>query len=350
MIQESGKYFYTPHTIGGGFDAQIQHLVTFISVALTMKRIPIITKAFSSRRHRLDGLNKNVLIDWGRYIDLSKTEIFKVGTEGIIERLPGTLQYIYEQDFDFSLYSKEHVRYIDYTQAYDKENEKYPIVRMLSPEYISGQKKLPKFGERLYSRLWPIPFQNSFIVFSPSELVNNLTDVVLNYFGTTRKDMKLLSDILYELPRIRYADTEFCYEGLNYYACMHVRYGANPKAAQKMISQSAKLSKYVEKVVKIIYERNDKDMPLYIMSNIMDANYFGFLKPKYNIYRYTDFKELRERFSCKEVIDNNLLYAVESNIMRHAVVKVFPLYRNKFVFEYPWLNIMNTFQRIFKGI
>lgn len=347
MTQKSGKYLYIPHSIGGGFDAQIQHLVTLILVALSMQRIPIITKEFSSKAHRLDKSDKNMPIDWERYFNLSKTEIFKVAHHKVIERVSDTLLYIYEQDVDFSLYSKNQIRYIDYTQASDEENEKYHIVCMLNPKYISGQKKIPKLGERLDSWLSPIPTLDYFITLSPSKLVNNLTDVVLNYFGTTRQDMKFLSSIMYELPGVRHANMKLHYEDLNYYACMHVRYGGTSKAAREMISKSKKLGKYVERIVKLVYERNDEDMPLYIMSNIMDTSYFDFLRPKYKVYGYTDFKELKELVSHRDEIDHNLLYAIESNIMRHAVVRVLSFNRDRFVFEYPWLNTTSTFENIF---
>ena len=345
MIQKAEKYFYTPHRIGGGFDAQILHLTKFLQVALAMKRIPIITNEFSSPRHRLDKSNEKVLIDMRRYIDFSKTEIFELKSSGEIARAD-TFQYIHEHDFD--LYSKDQIRYIDNTQIFDYENENYPLVCMLNPEYISGQKKIPEFGVRLHSGLNIDSALNYLLVFTPSKLVNNLTDVVLNCFGTTRKDMRLLSRILYEFPNLRCEDTGFYYEGLNYYACMHVRYMGNAEEAQMGIRKSSELSKYVQRVVKTVYARNHKSMPLYIMSNIMDDNYFNFLKPKYDIYRYTDFEELREQFSVKEEIDHNLLYAVECNIMRHAAVRVFPTYRNSFIFEYPWLHAMNTFERVFK--
>ena len=342
-MQKDGKYFYTPHRIGGGFDAQILHLSDFTQVALAMKRIPIITNEISSPRHRLDKSNKKILVDLRRYIDFSKTEIFALKSSGEIAHAD-TFQYIHKQDFDFGSYSKDQIRYINHTQIFDEENENYPVVCMLNPEYISRQKNI-RTQHRIYARLQVGPPLNYLIIFPPSKLVNDLTDVVLNYFGTTRKDMKLLSSILYELPNPKW---RFYDEGLNYYACMHIRYMANVKQAQRRIKESSELRKYVKRTVKTVYAKNNKSMPLYIMSNIMDDNYFNFLKPNYDIYRYTDFDELRERFSCKEEIEHNLLYAVECNIMRHATVRISPTYRRLSIFEYPWLNIMNTFERIFK--
>ena len=85
------------------------------------------------------------------------------------------------------------------------------------------------------------------------------------------------------------------------------------------------------------YKKSIRGLPLYIMSNIMEPNYFNFLKRKYDAYRYTDFEVLRERFVERKVIDHNLLYSVEKNIMQHALVKIFP--KNKiicFISEGEW--------------
>ena len=53
------------------------------------------------------------------------------------------------------------------------------------------------------------------------------------------------------------------------------------------------------------------------------------------IYTYTDFEKLREQFIGREKIDHNLLYSVEKNIMKHAIIKIFPHKRNKLIFELP---------------
>ena len=92
----------------------------------------------------------------------------------------------------------------------------------------------------------------------------------------------------------------------------------------------------IVKAVKNVYEMHSKNMPLYIMSNRMDADYFDFLKPKYNVYRYTDFEELVEQVTRGGVIDHNLLYLVEKNIMRHAAVNIHCYRKNRFVFEGAW--------------
>ena len=82
------------------------------------------------------------------------------------------------------------------------------------------------------------------------------------------------------------------------------------------------------------------------MSNIAKPpDYFDFLKPQYDIYRYTDFKELREQFVEQRAIDHDLLYSMEKNIMRHALVKIFPQRKNYFfVFRGDWSRRKEEFK------
>ena len=341
MLQHDGMYFYAPYSRGGGLDAKIFDLEAAINVALSTGRIPIINTVASSKCHKLDNIKKKRPIHWDSYIDLSATKVLKVESDGTIKEIPDTLRYVYEQDFNFSLYSKDQIRYIDKTQLHDKENEKYPIICLLHDDDILKLKQSPSYKTldciKRYikkGRLIPGCKNTSlFIVFVPSAEVNDLTDIVLNYFGTTRESMKVLSDTLYDLPR--FPGKRFT-KALGCYACMHVRYVGSAEHASRKLKESQDLTANIKSVVGMVYNRQDSNLPLYIMSNIMDDDYFDFLKPKYDIYRYTDFKELRERFVEREIIDHNLLYSVEKNIMRYAVVKILPHSRNQFIFEGPW--------------
>ena len=349
MLQHKEKYLFIPYVKGGGLDSKTYDLELILYTALSMGRIPIINEMVSSPRHRLDNKEEKAPIYWDKYINLSATKILKVEPHGAIKEFPDTLQYIYERDFDFSVYSEDQIRYIDKTKLHDKENEQYPIIFLLKTKDILKLKELP-FCERsgrianLKGRM-NVQLDPSFlIVMPPSEAVNNLTDIVLKHFGTTREDMRTLLNILYDLPRYKAAHEKHLFDNsenrytanLGCYACMHVRYGYNTSRALKMIRESDDLMRHINNVVKQVYRRHPKKLPLYIMSNIMKADYFNFLKPRYDIYRYTDFKELKERFTAQEHIDHYLLYSVEKNIMRYALVKIFPRKRNLFIFEGAW--------------
>ena len=104
----------------------------------------------------------------------------------------------------------------------------------------------------------------------------------------------------------------------------------------ELLKGSDILRRSVSSVAREVYRRIDPSLPLYIMSNITQPDYFDFLKPKYNVYRYTDFEELRERFVDRKEIDHNLLYLVEKNIMRYAPIKIFSKVGNQFIYIAPW--------------
>ena len=335
MLQHPEKYLYIPYVKGGGLDSKILDLELTINVALSMKRVPIIREDCTSRAHRLDKVGEGYPINWDRYIDLSETIILKVDSGGVIKEIPDTLQYVYERDFDFNLYSEKQIRFIDETQIYDKENDQYPVICLLKKDDLLSLKQLVNYPQKLEfeGRMVLCHNPSFFIVFPPSGEVNILTDTVLSSFGTTRKDMKFLTNILYDFfPRSRPQNAEI-YEKFYPYACMHVRYkGSVRYIAKDKISPELKVS--IKRVLGE-YKKKYKRIPLYIMSNL-NTDYFDFLKDQFNIYRYTDFKELREQFSYRENIDHNLLYSVEKNIMRYAVIKIFSDNRNPFMLTGPW--------------
>ena len=343
MLQHDGMYFYAPYSKGGGLDSKMFDLETVVNAALSTGRLPIINTVVSSQHHRLDNINEKVPIHWDSYIDLSETKVLKVESDGITKEIPDTLRYVYEQDFDFSLYSEDQIRYIDKTQLYDKQNEQYPIICLLHEDDILKLKQSPAYKTlgcikdyiKKGRRMPTCDDVSLLIVFAPSSEVNDLTDIALNYFGATRESMEVLSGILYDLPRLRKGKKCFT-KASGCYACMHVRYGVNAGEASRKLKESQDLTTNIKSVVGMVYRRQHDNLPLYIMSNITDADYFNFLKPKRDIYRYTDFKEFRERFVDREIIDHNLLYSVEKNIMRYALVKIFPHQRNPFIFEGPW--------------
>ena len=335
MLQQSGKYFYASCREAGGIDSKICDLEIIINIALSMKRIPIIRESKVSVMYNTSA--EKVPIDWERYINLAETRILRV-EQGRIKELPNSLQYIHERDFDFDAYSKKQIRHIDEDQLYDKENESYPIICLSNTKNSMNPRGItPQFYEKSdYPKKVDTGVLSSFLaIFLPSREVNDLTDIVLNCFGTERTNLKSLSDILYSHYRLYNGNDIYRRNDLNYYACINVQSERNCNFAAILMNKY-RIKNKVKKAIRKTQERWRKKVPFYIMSNIMETNYFNFLKSKYDIYRYTNFKELEERLVQDGVIDYNLLYMVESNIMRHALIKVFPDKMNRFVIEGPW--------------
>ena len=275
-------------------------------------------------------------INWDKYIDLSKAKILKAESGRAFKEIPDTLQYIHEKDFDFNLYSKSQVRFINSEQVHDKENNRYPIICLLRDEDLSSLKvPIGSLNKLKFNSSVGCHYDPSFlIIFPPSKEVNDLTEIVLGHFGTTLAKINTLSSMLYNFsPRYQRERNKFL-ENAGSYACVHVRYGVGAKQASRLLQQQpGKLKKSLSKTIKMAYKQSVKGLPLYIMSNIAEPDYFNFLKHEYDIYRYTDFRELRERFVGQEVIDHDLLYSVEKNIMTHALVKIFSK-RKDYVFAF----------------
>ena len=336
MLQHKEKYLYVPYIRGGGLDSKLLDLEIKINTALSIGRIPILNEERSSVAHRLDNKKEELTIDWDKYIDLSATQIFKVG-DGTTEEVSESLQYVYQRDFDFGAYSEDQIRYIDNAQLYDRANDQYPIICLLGSLELEALSQRPNLEELHYRGRILYKDNPIFIVLMPSQEVNKITDIVLNHFGMTQERVQKLSNALYTINRYRpYLHQKLCSRAAGCYACMHVRYGVNSQTARQLLQSSNVLRRSVVSVVREVYREFDSSLPLYIMSNIEQSDYFDFLKPKYDIYRYTDFEELRGRFVDREEIDHNLLYSVEKNIMRYAPIKIFPSNRRQFIFRGPW--------------
>ena len=160
---------------------------------------------------------------------------------------------------------------------------------------------------------------------SPSSKVNELSDIVLNRFGTDRQSSEYIQKVINSKTRLKYHDFEF-----NYYVCMHIRTQA--RSLHYEDHYYAMQKEQIAYIVKTVSDMH-RDIPIYIMSD-MELSYFDFLKPKYKIYTYRDFPALKKLFdSQKKPVDHNLLYSVEKNIMGHALVKIFPPGRNRLRFD-----------------
>ncbi|MBC6414530.1 MAG: hypothetical protein GDA45_06595 [Chromatiales bacterium] len=111
MKQENDKYLYFPYFKLGGLDSAIDSLEFIINTAVFLGRIPIINKMATTSPHRLDDVKKHAPIIWDKYINLSAAKVLQV-EHGVITEMPTPLRYVYEQDFDFDLYTKDQVKYV----------------------------------------------------------------------------------------------------------------------------------------------------------------------------------------------------------------------------------------------
>ena len=289
-----------------GLDGKIRDLGSLWSKALTLKRIPVITnRPPNINRHNFGKPLNN--FTWSRYLDLDKTEAYKLSKDRTIKRETLPLHYVLDSDFNIKSYSQNQIHTVHLENLYDRDNEKHKVLLLSS----AGFPKPPYY-----------------IRFIPSQTVNDLTDSVLARFGTSRSTMRDAQELLYNR-----CSTENLFEKIKdekfFYSCLHIR--ANDALFVEYRFFHAALPSNIKKLV---YRACPRGTKLYIMSDIHDAKYFDFLRNRYDVYTYHDFPELKHLVDSESrSADNHLLYQVEKNIMDHALVKLVAHRRNVYHFQ-----------------
>ena len=276
-----------------GLDGKIRDLSSLWSKALTLKRIPVITNRPPNISLHNFGKPLNNFT-WPKYLDLDKTEAYKLSKDGIIKKEPSPLHYVLDSDFNIKSYPKNQIHTVDLETLYDRDNEKYKVLLVSSVGF---------------------PKPPYYIRFIPSSAVNDLTDSVLARSETSRSTMRDDQELLYNR-----CSTENLFEKIKhkkfFYSCLHIR--ANDALFVEYRFFHAALSSNIKKLV---YRACPRGTKLYIMSDIHDAKYFDFLKLKCLVD------------SESRTADNHLLYQVEKNIMDHALVKLVAPRRSVYHFQ-----------------
>ncbi len=323
MLQQEGKYLYFAYNIYAGLDDQITILELMITAALSLQRILIVKDTETAYQHRTS--KKYIPFDWARYVDLAQTKIAEIMADGSIKEIKSTFCWVYEKDFNFKEYASEQIHYIDGDRLYDSENEHYSVLYVSKIQIARTKRNRETLKAQGITIAWyyDLIYKAAYHVsLSPSSRVDELSDRVLKQFGTDRQSSNYIQTVINFKTRLKRHDFQ-----LNYYICMHIR--AQDKALLDKNHYYAMQKKQIEYIVKTVSNMH-RNIPIYIMSDIGVVSYFDFLKPKYKIYTYQDFPVLKELFDSEEnPVDHNLLYAVEKNIMKYALVKIFSPGRNR---------------------
>ena len=292
---------------GEGLDGKIRDLSSLWGKALTLKRIPVITnQPPNTNRHNFGKPLNN--FTWPKYLDLDKTEAYKLNEDGTIKREPFPLHYVLDSDLNIKSYSQNQIHTVPLEKLYDRDNEKYKLLLVA-----------PSIGP---------PTPPYYIRFIASQAVNDLTDSVLTRLGTSRVAMQDAQELLCSR-----CSTKNLFEKIKdekfFYSCLHIR--ANDALFVDYRFFHAALPSNIKKLV---YRACPRGTKLYIMSDIHDAKYFDFLRNRYDVYTYHDFPELKNLVhKDSHFADNHLLFMVEKNIMDHALVKLAAHRRSLYHFQ-----------------
>ncbi len=308
-----------------GLDGKIRDVSSLWGKALTLKRIPVIpNQPPNTMTHNLGKSLDN--FTWLRYLDLDKTEAYKLRKDGTIKKEKSRLNYVLRSDFNIESYPQNQTHTVDLDKLYDRDNEKYKVLRVA-----------PSIG---------FPTPPYYIRFIASQAVNDLTDSVLARFGTGRSTMQDAQELLYNRCSTVNLFEKIKHEKF-FYSCLHIR--ANDMLFFEPRFFHAALASNIKRLVHRACPHGTK---LYIMSDIHDAEYFDFLRNRYDVYTYRDFPELKCLIdNASHAADNHLLYAVEKNIMDHALVKLVAHRRSLYHFQSDFIySVPRTIRYIYEYI
>ena len=288
-----------------GLDHALALLQGATEEAVSLNRSLVISKFSMASIHNLGYCFEN--IEFKRYINLDKTQVYRVGENGNIQQITSLFHYIDAENFDLNKYSEKEILFIDRNirPITEEENNRYDVIIRKTTDYD-------------YSHQHP----DISVSFYPSDEVEHLTDVVLKTIGTSLADAKKRA-LIYEGIDFSANQNTFQQRTPNsplYYAALHIR--KNDLYQYRMTdflywNRPRNIKRIVGRVVR-------KGGRIYIMSDIHDRYYFDFLKRDYVVYRYHDFPDLKASVSKnnKHEIDNAMLYSVEKNIFQYAYIKI----------------------------
>ena len=304
METDQDKYLILHMPGSSGLDHIFAAVKSAIREAIYLKRVLVIDKYTMSAHHNLGHELKNLDIE--RYINLNKTQIYKMENNGSIEEINSAFRHIRMENFDHHKYPEELVlRLSDITPVSETQNNQYKVI---------VRKTIDTF---YYRKVYPDILM---VALYPSDQVEHLTDMVLRAMGTSLADAKKLSAVYRGIDFSVNKDTmqdKVQNNPLNY-ACLHAR--GNDMIVHASHKQAAS-SSHIRHIIK---KKIPKGMRIYIMTDITKFGYLSFLEKDYTVYRYYDFLELKNLVSGgKGLVDNAMLYSVEKNIMQHAHVQLF---------------------------
>ena len=262
MKTDQDKYliFQMPQS-AAGLDHILATVKGAIKEAIYLKRVLVIDKYTMSAHHNLGHELKNLDIE--RYINLNKTQIYKMKNNGSIEEINTTFRYIRMKNFDHHKYPEELVlRLSDITPVSETQNNQYKVIVRKTIDTFYYRKIYPNI---LMAALYP------------SDQVEHLTDMVLRAMGTSLADAKKLSAVYRGIDFSANKDImqDKVQNNPLHYACLHMR--GNDMIIHAGHKQAAS-SSHIRHIIK---KKIPKGMRIYIMTDITKPRYLGFLEKDY---------------------------------------------------------------------
>ena len=286
-------------------------------------RIPVIGKFTIGPTHNLGAIKSDFCFE--DYLDLSNGITYSF-EKGYHSPIAACLEWIKEEDLDLKSYFFDKIYLLsDNEIVTEKMNRHYDVLIRRDPTFNYARTHRRYKNDKIS------------IDFPYSERVNSLTNEVLGTLGISRDYATAAQR--YFLSRKnniqQYGKNHELWDNIplnnGYYACMHVRAAINDRDYEQPIFTFASSKRQIKSV---LTNSVCKGAMIYIMSDIHQPNFFDFLKPDYQVYRYYDFPQLKQLVSGgKDFVDNVMLYLVEKSIMKHATVKILPPHKGPMIYH-----------------
>ena len=279
MNTDQDKYLIwrAPDNRSQGLDYILAVMKRVIKEAIHLNRVLVIDKYAMPAFHNLGHELKNLDIE--RYINLDKTQIYKIENNGSIEQIHNAFRYVRAENFDHNKCPKELVLELSgCTPVSEAQNNKYKVIVRATVDY--------SYNRQVYSDML-------IVAFYPSDKVVHLTDTVLRAMGTSLSDTEKLSAVYRNIDFATNKDTwqNTVLDNPLHYACLHIR--GNDMLKYSTFKQSTSES-HVKDIIK---KKIPRGMRIYLMTDIKKPGYLSFLKKDYTVYRYYDFPELKDLVS-----------------------------------------------------
>ena len=185
-------------------------LELMIMAALSLERTLIVKDTETASQHRIS--KRYVPFDWLRYFDLTQTKIAKIMADGSLREIKSALSWVHEKDFNFKDYSPEQTKHISGDQLYNPKNEHYSVLCVSKITLARTQENIATLKAQGITISWHSGLLYKAIyhvALSPSSKVNELSDIVLNQFGTDRHSGNYIQTVVNLKTRLKGHDCQF---------------------------------------------------------------------------------------------------------------------------------------------
>lgn len=253
---ESGRYLLYYDFHQKGIGHLTSNLVHYFCESSNLNRDCVITPPLLSKAHNA---GQSLTVSWKQYFDFKQS------------KLP--TNYLFYDAFINKQFTNEQVLIVGGERISDEENQQYTV--------IIRDMRAFKLYRLTYNTHYPPPRPE--VIFAPAKIIRDQADLTLK-----------------QLPK------KFC--------AIHIRRGD-----RLVYNPTAKTNTSAKNVLKKLQQFNPDKLPVFLMTDEKDSQFYANLNAHFKIYRYTDFTNLVEIAAQG---DNYLLFCIESFILSRATVRI----------------------------